>query len=64
MIYGKKDQDRKEWHKVYIIFPRRLVDGRRAMLCYVERCDYLAHHIPIKAPNSIWGWCYREIVDE
>lgn len=61
MIFGKKDIDTKQWHKVFIIFPRRLIDGRWAMLQEVERCDYMAHHIEPGTRFSPWSWCYREI---
>lgn len=61
MIFGKKDIDTKQWHEVFIILPRRLIDGRWAMFHWVERCDYMALHIPVGVPNSFFGWCYREI---
>lgn len=65
MIFGKKDYDTHQWHKVFVIFPRRLIDGRWAMLHHVMRCDYLAPHIPSTTRYSALSpWCYKECPDD
>lgn len=63
MIIGSKDINTKKWHKVFILWPRRLLDGRWAFMQEVYCCSYMAHEIPVYARRSMWGWCYKEIED-
>lgn len=65
MIYGMTD---KEWHKVFVVFPKRMLDGRYAFLQTVERISYQPDKVPISSHitySLIDGrfWCYREPVE-
>jgi len=59
MIF-KKGKNKFEWQPVFIILPRKLIDGRWAMLHKVERIKYMAHEVPVSACFTLFGWCYRE----
>lgn len=67
MIFGKTTKEKNavkyNWQEVFIIWPRRLINGRWAMFETVERCNYFAPHIPCAASFSLFNWCYREITD-
>jgi len=63
MIFGSRDSELVHWHKVYVIFPRRLMDGRWVFMQEVYRCKYMAGHIPVHARFSLFGWCYEEAGD-
>lgn len=63
MIVGWRDKDvnTKEWHPVFVIFPRRMMCGRWVFLQEVLRCDYMAHCIPVYGTHcSLFGWVYKE----
>lgn len=64
MILGRKTKDLREWHKVFVIWPRKLTDGRWALLEWVLRCEYLAGHIGYDVPFDMFGWCYKELPKE
>lgn len=59
MILGRTENSKYEWHTVFIILPRKLIDGRWAMYHEVERINYWSSKIPASAPAT-FGWCYRE----
>ena len=73
MIFGKTDSEKnmsrnkyKVWHRVFIILPKKLIDGRWAFLQWVERVDYMSTLVDSSAHASMsiftdFSWCYREI---
>jgi len=61
MIVGKKIIDKRHWHKVFIIWPRQLIDGRWAFIETVERIDYVESSIPPGTIHNYNGWCYRAV---
>jgi hypothetical protein len=65
VIWGSKrhakEAAERRWHEWFAWKPVHLVDGRWAWLTAVDRCRFLARHIPPNVPFSTFGWCYREI---
>lgn len=61
MIFGREEVNAYLWHTVFVFWPKRLIDGRWAMLQKLERVNYGSDLAPRYAPKSFFGWYYREI---
>lgn len=60
MIWGMTVTNAYNWHRVYLIWPRRLIDRRWAWLTYVERCSYHSPNVAQGVPATFFGdWSYR-----
>lgn len=61
MIVGRTLASLYSWRKVFVFWPRRLIDGRYAFCQTIERIHYFAKEIPEHTFHSSNNWCYREI---
>ena len=62
MVFGRTLTNEQEWHKVFLLVPRKLVDGRWAWLQTVERVSYYSNKVSPYTHCSVFSfgtWCYR-----
>lgn len=60
MIISFEGKKSARWVSWYAWRPVKLIDQRWAWLQQIERTSYRHNHqIPINAPFSVGGWCFR-----